>query len=83
MPTVNTRDTVDVERSTGQMENGLAERLTSALFQIDRAQTEHDLGAAHEALSRIVQETDRVGVPLAAVSRMSGLSAAELRRMLE
>lgn len=80
---MNTRDTVDAERSMGQMENGLAERLTSALFRVDRARTEHDLGAARTALSQIVQETDRVGVPLAAVSRMSGLPADELRQMLD
>ena len=64
------------------METDLAERLTSALFQVDRAKTELDLGAANAALSQVLQETDRVGVPLAVVSRMSGLTPVELRQML-
>ena len=64
------------------METDLAARLTSALFQVDRAKTELDLGAANAALSQVLQETDRVGVPLAVVSRMSGLTPVELRQML-
>jgi len=65
------------------METDLAERLTSALFRVDRAQTEGDLGAANATLSQVLQETDRVGVPLAVVSRMSGLTPGELRQMLD
>ena len=64
------------------MNTDLAQRLMSALFQLDRAQTEHDLGAANAALSQAVQETDRVGVPLKVVSRMSGLTSVELRQLL-
>lgn len=67
----------------GQVESALAERLMSALFRVDRARTSDDLGAASEALSSVLQETDRVGVPLTEVARMSGMTPAELRRMLD
>lgn len=80
---MNVCGTVRAERPDDQMETDLAERLTSALFRVDRAQTEWDLGTANAALSQVLQETDRVGVSLAEVSRMSGLTLIELRQLLD
>ncbi|PUA82679.1 hypothetical protein C7S10_02845 [Nocardioides currus] len=63
-------------------EDAHAERLISALFQVDRATSEGDVGAAHAALGRAVRDLHGVGVPLDRVAQISGLSHAELSHFL-